>query len=599
MKIRLLVGLLLLGTLAHQILLYGHWVGPGSQSILKVHHALFSRDGEESSPTDSLAVPIPHRWPYAIAEGHAGIYRIKLPDTQRGAEDWALSISDYMPGTEVFFKGQRVPKLHLTGHMGEVFLTDLGPVTSGDDVELRVPSHFGMWGGLGSVRLGPTHLLARQARIQSIVREVSHLWEIGMSLAVAMFALAVYWFRSDSLLLALGAVATGIFARLIMPYISGYWQEDGIELALFASSNSLAVIGMYFLMEYGSASPKNSASYLALLLFPLVLWIHFHQIGDLEQRRILNAAFIVFLCISSLIRFGRTIIKEKNWLLLWLLAIFTLRTVSGVASMITNHALLGFDETEQQTRPFPLGVLIAMLFAARHIYLSMRNYKLTNLSLSKEIEAYKDELAAISEREKALAIEQAATTERLHWMQEIHDGLGSHLVAARFLADRATQVEDVKAIRNSIDEGIEELREIVESLSSETSTVPSLLGAMRYRIMTRFESGGLTLQWNVDPMIEALELTPAAALNVQRIIQEALTNILKHAHPTTVSVHIFTRKDTIVVRIDDDGKGFDMGRQFPGRGIQGMTKRAKACNGEATWIRLDPGTRFELTLPNR
>jgi signal transduction histidine kinase len=121
---------------------------------------------------------------------------------------------------------------------------------------------------------------------------------------------------------------------------------------------------------------------------------------------------------------------------------------------------------------------------------------------------------------------------------------------------------------------------------------------MRYRIMTRFESGGLSLQWNVDPMIEASELTPAAALNVQRIIQEALTNILKHANPTTVSVHIFTRKDMIVVRIDDDGKGFDMGRQLSGRGIQGMTKRAKACNGEATWTRLDPGTRFELTLPN-
>lgn len=597
MKKRLIAGVFLIGILVYALLRFAHWVGPTAQTIVAIKEADFIVINGAQSESGPIKATIPHKWPTAIPDNVRAIYRVEIPQIPNGIE-WALSISDYMPGTEAFIGELQLPQRQLTGHIGEVFLVSLDFNSSGKVIELRVPWHFGLRGGIGKILMGPMALLDRQARVQSNIREVSHLWGIGMSLAVCVFALAVNWFRGDPLLLALGAVSMGIFIRQAMPYVSGYWIDDGVELALFASANALAVIGMYFLIQYGTSSRNNGISYLALILFPVLLWLHFNHIGDLEHRRILNTLFIFFLWASAWIRFGRKIIQDRNWLLLWLLGIFSLRTISGVVAMVTNHGLLGFDDTEQQTRPIPFGVLIAMLFAARHIYLSMRNYQQININLSNEVAAYKAELTAISEREKALAIEQAASAERLHWMQEIHDGLGSHLIAARFLADKATHINHVREVKLSIDEGIEELRELVEALSSEPSTIPSLIGAMRYRIMSRFESGGIVLKWNVDPMIEASELTPIEALNVQRIIQEALTNILKHAESTTVSIHIFTQGPTIVVRIDDDGKGFDSDIQTPGCGLQNIINRARECKGLASWTPLEPGTRFELTLPN-
>ena len=81
-------------------------------------------------------------------------------------------------------------------------------------------------------------------------------------------------------------------------------------------------------------------------------------------------------------------------------------------------------------------MLAAMLLSARHIHVAMRNYVMANIGMASEIESYKSELSSASARERSIVIKQAASAERLLWMQEIHDGLRSHLIAARFLADK-------------------------------------------------------------------------------------------------------------------------------------------------------------------
>ena len=53
-----------------------------------------------------------------------------------------------------------------------------------------------------------------------------------------------------------------------------------------------------------------------------------------------------------------------------------------------------------------------------------------------------------------------------------------------------------------------------------------------------------------------------------------------------------------MLRIEDDGKGFDAARRSLGQGISNMRKRARDCQGELIFSALNPGTRIELSLPN-
>jgi signal transduction histidine kinase len=132
-----------------------------------------------------------------------------------------------------------------------------------------------------------------------------------------------------------------------------------------------------------------------------------------------------------------------------------------------------------------------------------------------------------------------------------------------------------------------------------SSTVPNLLGALRYRMITRFEAADIKLRWHVNPTIDASELTSKQALNVQRIVQEALTNILKHAKATTVLIEISTQADWMVVRIEDDGIGLQDADSIRGHGMINMQNRAQECNGDIRWTRLIKGTQVELRIQNR
>jgi hypothetical protein len=266
-------------------------------------------------------------------------------------------------------------------------------------------------------------------------------------------------------------------------------------------------------------------------------------------------------------------------------------------SVLFDHGLFSFAAQNRQMVVTAIAMIILTVFFSKSIYKIFENYETANNSLRQEVDTYKTELAAAAELAQRFAVENAAAMERDHWMQEIHDGLGSHLIAARFLADKASDDRGLNDVKYSIDDAIEQLRMLVESLSLEQTSIPSLLGAMRYRLVPRLNASGLTLKWEVDPMIEAGEATPILALHVQRIISEAITNVLKHAQAQTIRVQIYTRGADMVVRVEDDGKGYEDFAEARGRGVSNMKIRAKKCGGDISWTALNPGTRVELRFP--
>ncbi|MFJ9780623.1 sensor histidine kinase [Amycolatopsis sp. NPDC101161] len=205
---------------------------------------------------------------------------------------------------------------------------------------------------------------------------------------------------------------------------------------------------------------------------------------------------------------------------------------------------------------------------------------------------------AEAERTKEAEARARATDERLRIARELHDVLGHHLSLINVQAGAAlhrrdpAQAEDaLGTIKDASKTALQELRATLGMLRQVDQ--PSLS-----RVAELAESvgaSGLTVRTEIDGV--ARDLPPDVEHAAFRVVQEALTNVARHAGAKTVVVRLGYGADALSVQVDDDGRGGDAP---PGTGIRGMAERARALGGELTAApREGGGYRVRARLPVR
>ena len=111
---------------------------------------------------------------------------------------------------------------------------------------------------------------------------------------------------------------------------------------------------------------------------------------------------------------------------------------------------------------------------------------------------------------------------------------------------------------------------------------------------------GLDVSLHLDGMEE--RLAPQVEATIYRIVQEALTNVVRHAHAHACRVQLQRQADTVLLTIEDDGRGFDDGndrRKEPrGLGLIGLRERVAHLRGSVTLSRsTEGGVRLSVDLP--
>jgi signal transduction histidine kinase len=158
----------------------------------------------------------------------------------------------------------------------------------------------------------------------------------------------------------------------------------------------------------------------------------------------------------------------------------------------------------------------------------------------------------------------------------------------------ATKEKVATALRECIDD----LRLAIDSLEPADDDLLPVLGNLRYRVEPRLKARGIELDWQVQDMPKLSYMTPQNVLHVLRILQEAFTNVLKHAGASHVSVATRCEGDRVLIDVTDDGRGMTGIHDRPvGHGLANMRQRALALGGELFLQESARGTTVTLGLP--
>jgi len=198
---------------------------------------------------------------------------------------------------------------------------------------------------------------------------------------------------------------------------------------------------------------------------------------------------------------------------------------------------------------------------------------------------------------------RAAERERARWARELHDstlqGLGSRRVllsSALKRGDGPQLAETVAEAVGEIDRDIEELRALIAELRPATLDQLGLRAALSD--LAERVAGGAAIELSTDLSIEVGRLDSELETVVYRLVQEALTNVAKHAGARCVTLQLAEREGRLEVLVSDDGCGFDPDAERGGFGLVGMRERVELVGGELQ-IESKPGsgTRMTASIP--
>ena len=208
-----------------------------------------------------------------------------------------------------------------------------------------------------------------------------------------------------------------------------------------------------------------------------------------------------------------------------------------------------------------------------------------------------EELHTAHERLQSLSSQlvEAQEAERRHLARELHDEIGPVLTAVRMslqvaqqLPEAATRIPALERGISAVDRALEQIHTLSLDLRPALLDDLGLVPALRWYVDRQAQQAGFTACVAADAFEE--RLPPALEITCFRIVQEALTNVVRHAQAAQVQVELRNRETELELVVRDDGVGFDVeatleqAAQGASLGLLSMQERARLVGG-----------RFEIT----
>ena len=429
--------------------------------------------------------------------------------------------------------------------------------------------------GLARVVIGGLRT-TRQFYEARFALQVTTLFMFGAAALLAGLLALAFWARerADATLLWF-AVTAFSWSAAASPWVSGgvappqFWQGAVAFVARFAYAAPMLVL---CLRAAGKRSPLGEAALWAFTAAGAVLvWFIGEEREGIPITYWSAAYLLALLALLAVLIWSRR--HQRGWSSWVLAASLVLAVILDAHDFSWWMGWIDYDSIKLAHFDVPL-----VLFA------------IGTAIIDRHFRVVADVERARAEHEKVLA------RERQRIMADMHDGLGSSLVA--LLGAVQSGKAALPEVERRLHDALQELRLAVDALEPTDGDLAVILGNVRHRMRTAIESSGVRFHWQVGELPQLPSLAPKAVLAIQRIVLEALTNSLRHAHARDVTVSTQMNGSSLQIGVSDDGIGFDERSITPGRGLESLRQRARGL-GATVEIRSSKGagTSVMLRLP--
>lgn len=587
--------------------------------ILSTADAHFEPEGADAW---SGRVTLPHRWDKTFP-GHDGRarYVLEIPPVPEGSPLSGVYFPRVGNQVEVYVGGELLlrrgtlgdtrsdaAKTPLWVSVPERFLS----TTHSTQLEVRATVQPGRWGGLAAPLFGPEELLWPEY----VARRAWRQWgAVGVifSLALTGVVAAGLWRLNREPVYGYFALCAPLG---MLRYADRIWDSPPLgwpwwgALTAFALAVHVLLLARFALAMMGQDGPRVRLGFWCLMALETVLvWGAFTF-----QRPALWTFALALLLLPGV--FAYVAAGHRAW---------RTRQPEAIALCLASFIPLGAglrdfvavrlsSEGMARTTSLPMATMLFVLLMGWLILdryaRQARAYQGLSNSLDEKVRQRERELQvsyALLQQEHA---QHAALQERQRIMRDIHDGVGAQLVGLLSLIGkgRTNQAQ----LREHANAALDELRMAVDSMQTLDGDLTTVLATLRYRLQPRLAATGIEVDWHVDELPTIDRLTPHMVLQIQRILLEAFTNILRHAHATRVRVSARHQENVaggarLVLEIADNGKGMDpSARHAGGQGMANMRARAQAIGawlditatpGQGTCVRMELAAQPEPSTP--
>ncbi|MES2951269.1 MAG: sensor histidine kinase [Pseudomonadota bacterium] len=459
---------------------------------------------------------------------------------------------------------------------------------------------------VSSLWVGSAQSLVWRYQVRQMLQTQIPLFGGVAFLAVGMLSFAVWLrHRGESLYLLFFALSSVSFVRTLHYYVGGNFLpigDDWFEWLTAISLIWLIVLSHRFL-ERLHLRPVRGLS-LALLVVTLLCSLvilpgataaipHLILLTPFLYVLLLPLALLVFAdAMHSALRTGR---REA-----WLMVVFFLAsTLFSSYDLALQHNWVRPEGI--YTQPYAL-IMMFLMFGytmfRRYVKAKREEVELLNASLALRLQWRETELEHSHQLLRAVELRQTISDERQRLMQDMHDGLGSSLISAiRSVEHGGMRETEVSQI---LKDCMDDLKLTIDSMEPVEADLLLLLATLRFRLEPRLEYSRVALVWEVQEVPPLAWLDPSSGLNILRIVQESIANILRHTQATAIRVSTAVEGAGVQVTIEDNGQGFDVATTLAlprGRGLHNQQRRAQSIGGTVTWRSGSGGTQFTLWLP--